>query len=72
MLKCLIFPESLYPMKYLKSFLPNGSLLNTTILLIPISFTEIWFLFDEICILKFQCHQVLLFFYPFLYIVLNF
>ena len=59
MLKGQIFSESLYPMKYLKSFLPNRSLLDTTILLIPISFIEVWLLFDEIYIFKFQCHQIL-------------
>ena len=59
MLKGQIFSESLYAMKYLKSFLPNRSLLDTTILLIPISFIEVWLLFDEIYIFKFQCHQIL-------------
>ena len=32
-------------MKHLKSGLPKGSLLDTTILLISISFIEIWLLF---------------------------
>ena len=43
-------------MKYLKSSLPRGSLLHTTILLIYISFIEIGFYFDEICIPQFQYH----------------
>ena len=46
-------------MKYLKSCLPKGSLLDTTILLISTSFIKIGFFFDEICILQFQCHQIL-------------
>ena len=59
-------------MKYLKSCLPKGNLLDTTNLLISISFIEIGFYIDEICILQFQCHQFFKFFYPFLYMVLIF
>ena len=37
----LIFSEPLQPTKYLKSCLPKGSLLDTTILLISISLFKI-------------------------------
>ena len=40
--KGLIFPESLLPMKYLKSCLPKGNLLDTTILVMSLSFIKIW------------------------------
>ena len=53
-------------MKYLKSCLPKGNLLDTIISLIFVSFV------DEIYILQFQCHQILYFFSPFLYMVLIF
>ena len=43
-------------MKYLKSCLPKGNLLDTTFLLISTSFIEI---VDETRILQFQCHQIL-------------
>ena len=54
-------------MKYLKSCLPKGNLLDTTFLLIPTSFIEI---VDETRILQFQCHQILWFSYPFSCMVL--
>ena len=43
--KDLIFAASLQPIKYLKSFLSKGSLLDTTILLISILFTKIGLLY---------------------------
>ena len=46
------------------------SLLDTPVLLISISFIEVGFYTDEIRILQFQCHQMLQYFYPFLYVVL--
>ena len=52
--KVLICLGSLKPMKYLKSYLQKGTLLDIIILLISISFIEIFkfgFNFDEICIL---------------------
>ena len=52
--KVLICLGSLKPMKHLKSCLQKGTLLDTIILLISISFIEIFifgFNFDEICIL---------------------
>ena len=45
--KGLIFLSSLLPMKYLKPCLWKGSLIDTTVLLISISF----FYIHEICIL---------------------
>ena len=55
--------------KYLKSCLPKGSWLDTTILLLPISLIKIgllfwWNMYSSICIL--QCNQLFKFFYPFL------
>ena len=47
-------------MKYLKSCLPKGNLLDTTILLMSTSFLKIGdFYIDEIRIVQFQCHQIL-------------
>ena len=45
-------------MKYLKSCLPKGNLLDTTILLMSISLIEIE-LIDKTCIPEFQSHQIL-------------
>ena len=42
----LIFLVSLQPMKCIEFLLPKGSLLDTTILLISISFIEIGFSFQ--------------------------
>ena len=43
--KGLFFSEFLQPMKYLKSCLPKGNLLDATILLVSISFIEIELLY---------------------------
>ena len=46
-------------MKYLKSRLPKGNLLNTAISLILLSLSKYGFYVDEICILQCQYHQIL-------------
>ena len=58
-------------MKYLKSFLPKGNSLDTTILSISISFIEIgllywWNMYSSISVLS-----NFIIFYPVLYMVLN-
>ena len=45
-------------MKYLKPCLPKGDLLDTTILLISISFIEIGLLIYENCVFQFGYHQI--------------
>ena len=57
--KGLALSQSLLRMKHLKSCLPEESLLDTTILLISISFIKIELYFNEICILQLQWHQIL-------------
>ena len=68
----LIVLLPLWPRKYLKSSLPKGSLIDTTILMISIYFIKIRGFFDEICVLWLKCNQISNIFYPFLFIVLLF
>ena len=68
----LIVLLPLWPRKYLKSSLPKGSLTDTTILIISISFIKIRGFLDEICVLWLKCNQISNIFYPFLFIVLFF
>ena len=51
----------------LKSCLPKGNLLDATIVLISISFIEIGLLYFWNSYSQLQCHQILEFFYQFLY-----
>ena len=50
-------------MKYLKPFLPKDTLLDTTILLIPIFFNEIGFFAGEIFVFWFKIYNCFFYFY---------
>ena len=68
--RCNFFLAFLWPMKYLKFFLPKETLLDTTILLISILLIEKWLLFLLNLCISISVSSKIIIFSAFLYMVL--